>query len=149
VRLIFLSLPLLFVCAVLASGQRIGACPPIPPRRPQDIKELRGVVVDENLALVPKVKVILQTSNGKDFRDIGATETDPNGRFGFEAQPFGNYRIVFAATGFSPSTIPVRYSKTGFKGIRLTLPVEASDTCPQNWDSKLKVEELTGRDGRE
>jgi hypothetical protein len=98
------------------------------------------VVVDENLALVPKVKVILQTSDGKDFRDIGATETDPNGRFGFEAQPFGNYRFVFAARGFSPSTILIRYSKAGFKGIRLTLPVAVSDSCPQD---PLKVEEMT------
>jgi hypothetical protein len=111
---------------------------------------LKGVVVDENSAVISKVKVRLQVPDGKDFRDIVAAETDPTGRFNFEAQPSGNYRLVFAGvTGFCRATIPVRYSKAGFKGIRLTLPVAASDSCPQDCDSKLKVEEMTGREGRE
>jgi Carboxypeptidase regulatory-like domain len=54
------------------------------------------VVVDENSAVIPKVKVRLQVPDGKDLRDIEATETDPTGQFSFEAQPSGNYRLVFA-----------------------------------------------------
>lgn len=145
-----LLLFMLFAWGLLSSGQRIGPCPPNPPRSPQNIQELRGVVVDENSAVIPKVKVRLQVSDGKDFRDIGATETDPTGRFSFEAQPSGNYRLVFAGLlGLCRATIPVRYSKAGFKGIRLTLPVAASDSCSQDCESKLKVEEMSGREGRE
>jgi hypothetical protein len=138
----------LYACGVLSSGQRIGACPPSAPRSPQAIKELRGVVVDEASAVVSKVKIKLQVPGGEEFRDIASTKTDPSGRFSFGAQPSGNYRLLFVARGFSPATIPVRYSKTGFKGIRLTLPIAASDSCPQDWDSRLKVEEMTGLEGR-
>jgi 5-hydroxyisourate hydrolase-like protein (transthyretin family) len=141
---------LLFASSILSSGQRIGPCPPNPPRIPQNIKALTGVVVDENSAPVPKVKVKLQVPDGKELRDIAATETDLNGRFSFEAQPSGNYRLIFASVpSFASATIPVRYLKAGFKGIRLTLPIAPSDSCPQDWESRLKVEEMTGREGRE
>jgi hypothetical protein len=150
VRRTALLLLLLFACCLLSSGQRIGSCPLSSSRRRQNIKELRGVVVDGDSALVPKVKVRLQVPDGKDFRDIAATETDLNGLFSFEAQPSGKFRFVFAGPkGFCSATIPVRYSKAGFKGILLTLPAAASDSCPQDCNSKLKVEEMTGRDGRE
>ena len=146
----FLLLFLLFAWDLLSSGQRAGPCPPNLPRSPQSIKELRGVVVDENSALIPKVKVRLQVSDGKYFRDIGATETDPTGQFSFEAQPAERFRLVFAGPlGFCRATIPARYSKAGLKGIRLTLPVASSDSCPRDCDSKLKVGEMTGREGRE
>jgi len=150
VKRLFLLLFLLSASGLPSSGQRIGPCLPSPPRSPQNIMELRGVVVDENSAVIPRVKVRLQVPNGKDFRDVAATETDPIGQFSFETQPSGNYRLVFAGlSGFCRATIPVRYSKAGFKGIRLTLPVAASDSCPRDCDSRLKVEEMTGREGRE
>ncbi len=146
----FLLLFLLSAWGLLSSGQRAGPCPPSVARSPQNVKELRGVVVDENSAVISKVKVRLQVPDGEDFRDIGAAETDPNGRFSLEAQPSGNYRLVFfGPPGFCHAMIPVRYSKVGFKGMRLTLPVAASDSCPQDCDSKLKVKEMTGRDGHE
>jgi hypothetical protein len=145
-----LLLFLLFGWSSISSGQRIGSCPPSPPRSSQNIRELMGVVVDENLAVIPKVKVRLQVPNGEDFRDIAVTDTDSTGSFRFQAQSLGNHRLVFAGPkGFSSVTIPVRYSKAGFEGMRLTLPVAASDSCPQDCDSKLKVEEMTGREGRE
>ena len=141
---------LLLSLSIRMGGQFIGSCPPSPARRPQDIQALRGVVVDENLAVVPKVKVRLQARNRRDFRDIEVIETDPTGRFGFEAHDPGQYRLVFVGPkGFCTATIPVRYSKTGLKGIRLTLPIGASDTCPQYCESRLKIEEMTGREGRE
>ena len=123
---------LLFASSLLSGAQRIGPCPPSTPRTPQDVNELRGVVVDQTSAVVPKVKVRLQVPAGKGFRDIATSETGPAGRFGFESQPSGNYRLVFAGPlGFCDATIPVRYSKQGFAGIQLTLPTAASDSCPQ------------------
>ncbi|MGP8095404.1 MAG: carboxypeptidase-like regulatory domain-containing protein [Candidatus Sulfotelmatobacter sp.] len=107
------------------------------------------MVVDENSAVIPKVKVRLQVPDGKDFRDIGGTETDATGRFSFEPRRPGQYRLVFRPVGFCPAEIPVRYSAAGLKGIRLTLPVAPSDSCPQDCDRNLKVEEMTGREGRE
>jgi hypothetical protein len=146
-----LLLFLILAGTALSSGQRVGLCPPNPnlPRNRQNVRELKGVVVDENLAVIPNVKVRLQMPDGKDFRDIGAIETDPTGRFSFEARPPGNYRLVFAGCGFCPATIPVEYSKAGFKGVRLTLPVAASDSCAQDCDRRLRVEEMTGGEGHE
>lgn len=144
--LVFLVLTL----GIPMGGQIIGSCPPSPARSPQEIQELRGVVVDENLAVIPRVKVNLQVLDGQAFRDIGSIETDSTGRFGFAAQHLGKYRLVFSGpTGLCPATIPVTYSNAGLKGIRLTLPVAATDTCPQFCESRLKIVEMTGREGRE
>ena len=143
-------LALLFLALGIQMDGQIGLCPPTPARNPQDIQELRGVVVDEKLAVIPKVKVNLQVPDGEDFRDIGSVETDPTGRFGFTLQHSGRYRLFFVGPrGFCGAAIPVKYSKSGFKGIRLTLPIGATDTCPQYCESRLKVEEMTGREGRE
>lgn len=139
---------LLFAEALLSSAQRIGPCPANAPRDAESLKELRGVVVDRNLAVIPKVKVRLQLPEGGSFRELEATETDPTGRFSFKAQPSGNYRLIFAGPlGFCPATIPVRYSKAGFRGMRLVLPVAATHSC--DCDSKVKVEQMTGREGYE
>jgi hypothetical protein len=106
--------------------------------------------VDENLAVIPKVRVRLQASDSRDFRDVATTETDSNGQFHFEGQSRGKYRLVFTGpNGFCPAAIPIRYSKVGFRGMHLTLPVASSDSCPRYCESKLKVEEMTGREGRE
>jgi len=142
-----LSLLFLLCVGLLSSGQRIGPCPPSPPRSAVDVKELKGVVVDENLAVIPKVTIKLQVSDGDGIRDIATTETDAVGQFRFGAQPFGKYYLAFKAPNFCPATIPIRYSRTGLKGVRLTLPVAASDSCPQDCDTKVKVEEMTGREG--
>ena len=142
--LLFLSLSIRVV------GQLIGECPTSPERSPQDIQELRGVVVDANLAVVPKVNVGLQTPHGQGFRDIASVETDANGRFSFGVRDPGRYRLVFSGrAGVCPATIPVLYSKAGLRGIRLILPTAAADTCPQYCESRLKVEEMTGREGHE
>lgn len=141
---------LILVCTVRPSGQLIGSCPPVGARQPQRVKELQGVVVDETLAVVPKVKVKLQVPNGQDFRDIGSVETDANGRFRFAARHRGRYRLAFSGRmGLCRATIPVTFSKRGLKGIRLTLPTAASDTCPQYCESRLKIEAMTGREGHE
>jgi hypothetical protein len=108
------------------------------------------VVVDENLAVIPKVKVKIQVPDDRGFRDIGSVETDSTGRFRFAAQHPGKFRLVFSGpVGFCPATIPVTSSKAGLRGIRLTLPAAATDTCPQYCESRLKIEEMTGREGRE
>jgi len=149
VKYSFLPALILFACTVQPRAQLIGSCPPSSTRSSRDIKELRGGVVDENLAVIPKVKVRLQVPDGKDFRDIELIETDRSGQFNFESHRPGRYRLVFAASvGFCPATIPVRYGKTGLKGIRLILPVAATDTCPQYCESRLKIEEMSGLEGK-
>jgi hypothetical protein len=140
---------LLFAWTAQPGGQLIGSCPPSLARNPHDIKEPRGVVVDENLAVIPKVKVKLQVPEGQDFHDIGLVETDRLGQFNFEGHRPGQYRLVFAGpVRLCPATIPVRYGKTGLKGIRVTLPVAATDTCPQYCEGRLKIEEMTGLEGK-
>ena len=145
-----LGLFLLLTWSLLLSAQRIGPCPPSLERSPQDISELQGVLVDENLAVIPKVKVKLQAPDGRSFRDVAVMETDSTGQFHLERQRAGKYRLVLTGpTGFCAATIPVRYSKVGLKGIRVMLPVASSDSCPQICESRLKVEKMIGREGRE
>jgi hypothetical protein len=104
VRHTFLILLLLFAEALLSSAQRIGRCPANAPRDAERLRELRGVVVDRNLAVIPKVKIRLQVPEGEDFREVEATETDPTGRFSFKAKPSENYRLVFTGPlGFCTS----------------------------------------------
>jgi hypothetical protein len=149
VKSLFLLAVLFLAWSIRSSGQLVGSCPPTPLRSPQDVSEIRGVVVDKNIAVIPKIKVKLQVPRSTDFRDVALAETDLTGRFSFEKQPPGQYVLVFTApAGFCSATIPVNYSKRGFKGIRLTLPVGATDTCPQYCESGLKVEEMTGLEGR-
>jgi len=146
----FLVLCLLFTWSLLSSGQRIGACPPSLERSLRNIKELRGVVVDENLAVIPRVKVELQASDGRDFHVVLGAETDATGQFQFGRQRPAKYLVVFTGpSGFCRAAIPLLYSKAGLMGIRLPLPVASSDSCPQDCESRLKVEEMTGREGRE
>jgi len=141
---------LLLTSTALAGVQLIGTCPPIPPRSPKDVKELRGVVIDENLAVVPKGKVLLQIQAGDKFRDVAAVETDSTGRYRFASQRQGNYRLVFSGfKGLCRAEIPIRYTNKGLRGMRLTLPAAASDTCPQYCERGLKIAEMSGTEGRQ
>jgi hypothetical protein len=128
----------------------IGSCPPTADRKPQAIRELKGVVIDENLAVVPNVKVQLQVRNGRSSLDLEAVETDLTGRFSFQTHAVGQYRLVFTGVhGFCRAMIPVSYAKHGFNGLQLKLPTAASDTCPQYCESRVKIAEMSGREGRE
>jgi Carboxypeptidase regulatory-like domain len=112
--------------SLLSGGQRIDPCPPSLEQSPQNIKELRGVVVDENLAVIPKVKVELQAPDGRDFRVVAGVETDATGQFHFGRQRPGKYLIVFTGPrGFCRAAIPLLYSKVGLKGMRLLLPEQS------------------------
>ncbi|MFI5072374.1 MAG: carboxypeptidase-like regulatory domain-containing protein [Terriglobales bacterium] len=148
----FLLSVLILACSARQNAQMIGPCPSHadPDRKPQAIKTLKGVVIDENTGVVPKVKVQLQVRNGQNFHDLEAVETDMTGGFTFEKHAVGQYRLVFTGpAGFCPATIPVSYSNQGFNGLQLTLPTAASDTCPEYCESRLKIGEMTGREGRE
>ena len=148
-RALLISSFLLFSWTVLASGQRIGECPASTPRSLQKVKELRGVVIDENFARIQRVKVSLQVLDGKSFREIELAETDSIGRFNFEPRPNRSYRLVFTAPYFCTATIPVEYSKAGLKGLRVTLPVIPSDSCFSDCENKIKIEEVTGQEDRQ
>ncbi len=140
----------LFASSLLSSGQLVGDCPPIAPRSPVSVNELRGVVVDVNMAVVPEEKVKLQILNGKEFRDAESAETDANGQFSFATRRAGQYRLVFSGrVGLCTATIPIKLLEGGLKGMRLTLPVAATDTCPDYCEKRMKVEEMTGREGHE
>jgi hypothetical protein len=140
---------LFFLSVIRPNGQVVGSDPPRPTRGPHDVKELAGVVVDRNLAVIPNVKVTLQIFSGRALHNVASVSTDLMGRFIFECQRPGRYRLTLVGpTGFCPAKIDVKYSNTGFKGIRVTLPVVASDTGPEYCESRLKIEELTGSEGR-
>jgi hypothetical protein len=70
----------LLTTGLAANGQMIGNCPQIKPRRAQAVRRPRGVLVDQNLAVIPKAKVILQRPNKGKFDEIASLETDQPGK---------------------------------------------------------------------
>lgn len=59
---------------------------------------LRGVVTDENKAILPEAKLILRDEKGAEFK----TESDAAGNFSFGELPFGKYRLTVEKLGFAP-----------------------------------------------
>lgn len=131
-----------FALSIGARGQLVGTCAPIASRPAENLSRIRGVLVDQNLAVIPNVKVSLQRSDGGTLGDLASVNTDQAGRFDLGHRPAGLYRLTFAAPpGFCRPSVPIRSTRRGWKGMRVTVPVAASDTCPQYCEDRLKVEE--------
>jgi len=143
------TLSLLFLLPFLLSvlhGQRIGECPDAIERQEQAVMRLKGALVDADDAAIAKVKVILQERKGKSFADIASVSTGADGKFDFGDRSVGAYRIKFhALIGFCRIAVPVNVSNRGWKGIRVTLPVASSDSCPKDCEDNLKLEEDDGQ----
>ena len=134
---------LLFLVPVVAYAQIVGTCPPSSVRASVDVRHLRGLLVDPNLAVIPAARITLQKSSGNDFRDLKFIETDQLGRFDFGRIEHGSYRLKFEPLqGLCRALVAVRVSGKGWRGIRMTVPVAATDTCPAYCDDRVKIEEI-------
>ena len=105
------------------------------------VSHIRGVVADENRAVIRRVKVTLQKAKSDGFEDVASLETNDVGRFDFSNVPEGKYRLVFRSPGFCFAEVPVETSKTGWDAFWLTMTVAVMDSL-EPCDDKYKVEEL-------
>ena len=88
------------------------------------------------------VAVTLQEPNGDSFRDVKSLATDGTGKFDFGKVAAGKYRMVFSGPrGFCHVTVPSKLSEKGWGGFKLVLPVAASDSCPEDCDERVKIDE--------
>lgn len=69
-------------------------CLALPPLKP--IHHVCGIVVDPSGESVPNAKITIL----KDGNEVAASQTSPDGRFGFEQLKGGNYSIRVDAKGF-------------------------------------------------
>ena len=134
---------LLSLVSVVAYAQIVGTCPPSSVRAPVEVRHLRGLLVDPKLAVIPAARITLQKSSGNGFRDLQFIETDRLGRFDFGRIEHGSYRLKFEPPqGLCRALVAVRVSGKGWRGIRMTVPVAATDTCPAYCDDRVKIEEI-------
>jgi hypothetical protein len=127
--------------AAVAEGQMVGTCPASPERPAQSLLRVEGVFVDATIAVIPNVKLTLQKRRGQTFVDIDSLSTGADGKFDFGKRRPGLYRLAFAPpVGFCRMAIPIRLSNRGWNGIRVTVPVGATDTCPQYCEDRLRLD---------
>jgi carboxypeptidase family protein len=111
------------------------------PRQSIKVSHIRGVVADENRAVIRRVKVALQKAKGDGWVDVEKLEANGVGRFDFSSVSAGKYRLIFQSPGFCPASIPVEVLSTGWDAFWLTMTVAAMDSnlpC----DDKYKAENL-------
>ena len=125
------------------SPQFVGDCPASNWDHPIWVKSVDGVVTDATAAVIPKVQIVLRAKKGKTFVDIEEFQTDSGGKFSSRAHETGEYRLVVAGPkGFCKLSLPVWISEKGWSGLKLTLPVGATDTCQAYCEERVRIEEM-------
>jgi hypothetical protein len=143
VRVFFVLAILVGSLGMTSSPQFVGDCPASHWDHPIWVKSVAGVVTDATGAVIPKVKIVLQETKGKNFVDIEEVQTDSMGEFSSRAHKTGEYRLVVAGPkGFCRLSLPVWISEKGWSGFALTLPVTATDTCQAYCEERARIEEM-------
>jgi Carboxypeptidase regulatory-like domain len=90
--------------------------------QPIKVKAIRGIVVDENDAVIPNAQVEIRRVNGDKVVEVAKSATDSVGRFQYDATK-GNYQLNIRARGFRQETVPLEISKKGWPGFKVLLTV--------------------------
>jgi hypothetical protein len=133
------------LCAVARShGQRVEV--PIQARttvRPTiELSHIRGYLADPTWARIPKARIVLQKKKGVVLGDVQSIGSNQLGEFDFGKKPPGSYRLIVRTRGFCEITIPIKLSGNGWPGLRIALPLGATDTPSGYCDEQLKIERL-------
>jgi hypothetical protein len=107
-----------------------------------ELVAIRGIIADPTLAAMPSATLVLQKRKRAGFRDVQSVKSDQMGRFDFGENSPGIYRLIASAPGFCRIGIPVEISRTGWAGLKIVLPVGATDTPSGYCPGKAKVEKL-------
>ncbi len=87
------------------------------------VSGIRGIVVDENGALIPKAELILRRVWRGHTLEIARIETDAEGRFQLIASK-GKYEVEVRRWGFKEERIPIEVSHKGAPGFRVEMMVQ-------------------------
>jgi len=90
--------------------------------RPIKVKSIRGIVLDENDAVIPNAQVEIRRVGGDKVVDVTKSATDSVGRFQYDATK-GRYQLTIRARGFREEAVPIEISKNGWPSFRVTLTV--------------------------
>jgi hypothetical protein len=90
--------------------------------QPIKVQTIRGIVVDENDAVIPNAQVEIHRVDGNQVVEVTKNATDSVGRFQYDAAK-GKYRLTIRAKGFREEIVPLEISKKGWPGFKLTLTV--------------------------
>jgi Carboxypeptidase regulatory-like domain len=99
---------------------------------------LRGQVVDQSGAVIPKAAVTLNAPSGL----VKATTTAENGSYSFEGLPPGEYTVHAAAPKLEQEPVPI-VLKPGTQALRLELRVAAvqqQTTIPESGNNSISTE---------
>jgi Carboxypeptidase regulatory-like domain len=86
------------------------------------VKTVRGIVVEEHGAVIPKAEIALQRVRAGGTVGIAKTETDSEGRFQLSATK-GRYQVVVRALGFKDERLPIEISPKGIAGFKVEMKV--------------------------
>ena len=93
--------------------------------RPIRVKTIRGIVVDENNAVIPNAQVRIRRIDGDKVVEVAKSATDSVGRFRHDATE-GRYQLNIRMRGFREETVSLEISKTGWPGFKVTLTLNKS-----------------------
>ncbi|HWX92212.1 MAG TPA: carboxypeptidase-like regulatory domain-containing protein [Terriglobales bacterium] len=88
-----------------------------------EVRRIRGIVVDENGAVIPKAKVVLRKGKPERIVAMAHHQTDSVGRFQFNA-PKGRYEAVVDKMGLKQQFVPVAISSKGAPGFKVVMTVQ-------------------------
>jgi hypothetical protein len=83
--------------------------------RPMKVKSIRGILVDENDAVIPNPQVEIRRLTGDKVIEVAKNATDSVGRFQVDV-PKGKYQGLFRANGFGQKIVPAKTSRIRMAG---------------------------------
>ena len=86
------------------------------------VRTVRGVVVEEQGALIPKAEIALQRVRAGRTVGIAKTETDSEGRFQLSLAK-GRYQVVVRGLGFKDERLPIEITPKGMAGFKVEMKV--------------------------
>ena len=86
------------------------------------VRTVRGIVVEEQGAVIPKAEIALQRVRAGRTVGIAKTETDSEGRFQLSVAK-GRYQVVVRALGFKDERLPIEISPNGMAGFKVEMKV--------------------------
>jgi hypothetical protein len=104
------------------------------------LREFRGIVQDENEAVIPKLKIEVFRRESLDKGSVAETQSDARGEFSAHLAD-GAYVATFSYTGFRKRVAAFELAEKGWQGLRLTMIVAgfpARDPLPVEWNDQAE-----------
>ena len=87
-------------------------------KQPVEVQNVRGIVVDEVGAVIPKADIVLRRKEGEYSVEITRDPADSVGRFRLECTR-GKYEVVIHKMGFKVEVVPASVSRKGGPGCKV------------------------------